>query len=65
MSSETDDVNLVIRLLDVYNVSVVILHDQFSFELCKEAVSNVLNVNNVDRRLEVLRVGSLSIEILI
>ncbi len=65
MSSETDDVNLVIRLLDVYDFSVVILRHQFSFELCKEAVSNVLNVNNVDRRLEVLRVGSLSIEILI
>jgi hypothetical protein len=65
VSSEPDDVNLVIRLLDLDDVSVVILSHQFSFELCKEALSNVLNVNNVDRRLEVLRVGSLSIEILI
>ena len=65
MSSKPDDVNLVIRLLDLDDVSVVILRRQFTFELCKEAVSNVLNVKNVDRRLEVLRVGSLSIEILI
>ena len=48
MSSETDDFNLAIRLLDLYNVLVVILCHQFSFELCKEAVSNVLNVNNED-----------------